>query len=401
MSKSSFVKICLLFLTLIIVILVGYNIVTRSLDSQLNRTYSYHQGDILESFEKTGLWFECERTSDFWQTGEYLGAQYDLNLFNFLSYDLCDWKIIIEVPDGSYVDAFWNGIFQIKDDKLYITSVSYNEVIRNQGYPIGFIMYIPDVPGAESWVLKDISMTYKIYLQVHDLTSFWVFIGFIIFISILIVVYVVLLLRIAEAKKLQLIYKDITEQALSTFANAIDAKDNYTEGHSRRVALFAREIARRMRLKYEKQEEIFYIAMMHDIGKIGIPDRILNKPTRLTDEEWEIMQKHPIYSGEILKEFTAISDMASAVKYHHEWYDGTGYPYKLKGEEIPFVSRIITVADSFDTMDSKRVYRDPLPKEEIIKQLRENAGRQFDPEIVPYMIAMLEDGAVERLKQLI
>ena len=188
---------------------------------------------------------------------------------------------------------------------------------------------------------------------------------------------------------------------MSTFANAIDAKDNYTEGHSRRVALFAREIARRMRLKYEKQEEIFYIAMMHDIGKIGIPDRILNKPTRLTDEEWEIMQKHPIYSGEILKEFTAISDMASAVKYHHEWYDGTGYPYKLKGEEIPFVSRIITVADSFDTMDSKRVYRDPLPKEEIIKQLRENAGRQFDPEIVPYMIAMLEDGAVERLKQLI
>jgi len=323
------------------------------------------------------------------------------NLFNFLSYDLCDWKITIEVPDGSYVDAFWNGIFQIKDDKLYITSVSYNEVIRNQGYPIGFIMYIPVVEGAESWVLKDISMTYKIYLQVHDLTSFWVFIGFIIFISLLIVAYVVLLLRIAEAKKLQLIYKDITEQALSTFANAIDAKDNYTEGHSRRVALFAREIARRMRLKYEKQEEIFYIAMMHDIGKIGIPDRILNKPTRLTDDEWEIMQKHPIYSGEILKEFTAISDMASAVKYHHEWYDGTGYPYKLKGEEIPFVSRIITVADSFDTMDSKRVYRDPLPKEEIIKQLRENAGRQFDPEIVPYMIAMLEDGAVERLKQLI
>ena len=181
----------------------------------------------------------------------------------------------------------------------------------------------------------------------------------------------------------------------------IDAKDTYTEGHSRRVALFSREMARRMGWSFEDQEELFYIAMMHDIGKIGIPDRVLNKPTKLTDEEWEIMKQHPTYSGDILQEFTTIPTMSVAVRYHHEWYDGTGYPYKLKGEEIPLISRIITVADSFDTMDSKRVYREPLSMEEIVKQLKENSGKQFDPEIVPYMIKMIEDGTVYRLKELV
>ena len=205
----------------------------------------------------------------------------------------------------------------------------------------------------------------------------------------------------AQLKKQHLIYKDIVEQALSTFANAIDAKDAYTEGHSRRVALFSREMARRMGWSFEDQEELFYIAMMHDIGKIGIPDRVLNKPTKLTDEEWEIMKQHPTYSGDILQEFTTIPTMSVAVRYHHELYDGTGYPYKLKGEEIPLISRIITVADSFDTMDSKRVYREPLSMEEIVKQLKENSGKQFDPEIVPYMIKMIEDGTVYRLKELV
>ena len=140
---------------------------------------------------------------------------------------------------------------------------------------------------------------------------------------------------------------------------------------------------------------------MHDIGKIGIPDSILKKPTKLTEEEWEIMKKHSTYSGDILSEFTAIPEISSAVRYHHEWFDGTGYPYKLKGEEIPRTARIISVADSFDTMNSKRVYRGPLPKDEIIRQLRNNAGIQFDPEIVPHMIKMLEDGTVDRLNALL
>ena len=208
-------------------------------------------------------------------------------------------------------------------------------------------------------------------------------------------------IKVKEATKRQLIYKDIIEQALSTFANTIDAKDNYTEGHSRRVALFSREIARRMGFTYQQQEEIFYIAMMHDIGKIGIPDRILQKPTKLTDEEWEVMKQHPIYSGDILQEFTTIPTMSEAVRYHHEWFDGSGYPYQLKGYEIPLISRIISIADSFDTMNTKRVYRGPLETSEIIEQLQQNSGVQFDPDIVPFMIKMIEDGSVARLEALV
>lgn len=198
--------------------------------------------------------------------------------------------------------------------------------------------------------------------------------------------------RINRMKRRQKEYKEIIDQSFKTFAGTIDAKDKYTNGHSLRVANYSREIARRMDMDKDEQEHIYYVALMHDIGKIGIPDSILNKPGKLTDEERKIIQQHPVIGAEILKDYTAIPEIAEGAKYHHERYDGKGYCEGLSGEDIPLIARIIGVADTYDAMSSRRCYRDTLPSEVIIEELKRVAGTQLDPKIVPLMLEMIEDG---------
>lgn len=190
-------------------------------------------------------------------------------------------------------------------------------------------------------------------------------------------------------------YHDIINQSLETFARTIDAKDADTNGHSARVAGYVREIAARMGMSEEEQENVYYIALMHDIGKIGIPDSILKKQGELTEKEWEIVKKHPVIGGEILKDFTALDGIAEGAKYHHERYDGSGYCEQISGEEIPLVARMIGVADTFDAMATTRCYREALGKEAILEELKKGSGTQFDPEILKIMLEMIEDGAVE------
>ena len=198
--------------------------------------------------------------------------------------------------------------------------------------------------------------------------------------------------RFRAMKRRQKEYKEIIDQSLKTFAGTIDAKDKYTNGHSLRVAKYSQELARRMNMSKEEQERIYYIAMLHDIGKIGVPDSILNKPGKLTDEEREIIQRHPVIGAEILKNYTAIKDVSDGARYHHERIDGKGYCEGLSGSDIPLIARIIGVADTYDAMSSKRCYRDSLPKEVIVEELKRVSGTQLDPEIVPHMLDMINDG---------
>ena len=187
-------------------------------------------------------------------------------------------------------------------------------------------------------------------------------------------------------------YRDIISQALRTFANTIDAKDKYTNGHSARVAHYSVEIARRLKLSEEDQERIYYIALLHDIGKIGIPDSILTKPDKLTPEERQMIMRHPAIGGEILKDFTSLEGISDGARYHHERYDGTGYNEGLKGEEIPYFARIICVADSYDAMSSVRYYQGHLSNDIIIKELKEGSGSQFDPQIAEVMLQLIKEG---------
>lgn len=141
----------------------------------------------------------------------------------------------------------------------------------------------------------------------------------------------------------------------------------------------------------EELDRIYYVALLHDCGKIGVPDNILGKPGRLTDEEFQVIKSHTVRGGDILDHFKSLEGVNEGALYHHERYDGKGYPKGLSGKDIPLIARIICLADSFDAMNSNRVYRNKLTKEHIINEIESNKGRQFDPEIADVMLKLLRD----------
>jgi HD-GYP domain-containing protein (c-di-GMP phosphodiesterase class II) len=166
-------------------------------------------------------------------------------------------------------------------------------------------------------------------------------------------------------------------------AVAVDAKSRWTAGHSIRVTRYAMELAQAIGLPESEIEKIQLSGLLHDLGKIGVPDAILDKPGKLTDEEWEIMKRHPIIGYEMLKDIWQLrGTVLDGVLYHHERIDGKGYPFGLKGDDIPFAGRLLAVADGFDAMTSDRPYRAGMPKEKALEILLENAGTQWDKELV-------------------
>ena len=168
----------------------------------------------------------------------------------------------------------------------------------------------------------------------------------------------------------------------------LNAYDQYTAGHSYRVAYWAERLSRSFERREIEHRMIHIAAHLHDIGKLAVPHEILNKPGRLTDEEFEVVKQHPVEGADILKEISTLKRISDIVLYHHERYDGRGYPHGLKGDEIPFDSRIITVVDAFDAMVSRRPYRNVLSEKEALAEISAGAGRQFDPLIARKFVAM-------------
>lgn len=188
----------------------------------------------------------------------------------------------------------------------------------------------------------------------------------------------------------------VTIQAITTVANTIDAKDDYTKGHSIRVAYYSEALAKRIGWTEEEIQNIHYVALLHDIGKIGVPDSVLNKPYKLTDVEFELIKNHTLMGAEILKDIKMFPNVSVGAKYHHERYDGRGYPSGLKGEEIPIVARIIGIVDSYDAMTSNRVYRKRLQDETVRKELIRGKGTQFDPYLVEKFMELLDEGNLQK-----
>ncbi|MBD5129879.1 MAG: HD domain-containing protein [Ruminococcaceae bacterium] len=189
----------------------------------------------------------------------------------------------------------------------------------------------------------------------------------------------------------------VTLQTITTIANIIDAKDEYTKGHSYRVAEYSSALAQELGYDKERVANVKYIGLLHDIGKIGIPDSILNKPGKLTDSEYALMRKHAEIGGNILSGNNMIDGMDEGAKFHHERYDGRGYPMGLKGEEIPEMARIIGIADAYDAMTSNRVYRKRLTDEKVISEIRRCSGAQFDPKLAEIFVKMIESGKLSDL----
>ena len=201
------------------------------------------------------------------------------------------------------------------------------------------------------------------------------------------IVFGVNLFRKEEAdKNLQRLF----EQTATALVNAIDAKDKYTHGHSARVAEYSRKIAEHYGKSPAECDEIYQIALLHDVGKIGVDENIINKKGKLSDEEFEAIKQHPVFGAQILKSISEYPDLMIGAKYHHERYDGKGYPEKLKGEDIPEIARIISVADAYDAMTSKRSYRDPIPQASVREEIVKGAGTQFDPVFAKIMQHLID-----------
>ena len=267
---------------------------------------------------------------------------------------------------------------------IYYTNLSGGEYM--------FHVYVTDEYGQNSNSI-DIHLTKE--KKFYEQLWFWIVLvaaaaGLIVLFN-----FVVIRIKTRQSLKRQLEYKNITLEAIQAIARTIDAKDEYTNGHSIRVGYYSKVIAENMEMNSDEVDNIYYIALLHDIGKIAIPDSILNKPGRLSDDEFKVMKSHTTRGAKILKGISTIPQIIEGAKSHHERYDGTGYPDGLKGEEIPFVARIICCADCFDAMASKRVYKEPFPNEKIISEFERCSGTQFDPKIGKVVIHLMEIGKLK------
>lgn len=187
---------------------------------------------------------------------------------------------------------------------------------------------------------------------------------------------------------------------VSALTASIDAKDTYTNGHSSRVANYTREIARRFGYSPQREKEIYMMALLHDVGKIGIPDAIINKPARLSDDEFAIIKTHTVMGARILSNIKKMPNLVTGARWHHERYDGKGYPDSLVGKEIPEEARIIAVADAYDAMTSRRSYRNALPQDVVRKELQGGRGSQFDPVFADIMLAMMDEDVDFKMREM-
>ena len=279
---------------------------------------------------------------------------------------------------------------------LYYPSSTMNAmevpIEPHEGTTPGIIMYVKMGEDIEQSTLE---IEYRFQRRLRSEPLFWVSVaGF----GIWMVALIILGITSAQIKKFRVLHERdnvIINESIETFTGFIDAKDPYTNGHSKRVAIYTRLIAKEMGYQGEDLDHIYYIALLHDCGKIGVPDNILGKPGKLTDEEFEIIKSHTVHGGDILSSFKSLENAGEGALYHHERYDGKGYPEGRAGEDIPLIARMICVADSFDAMNTNRVYRKRLSRDVIISEIEKNKGLQFDPAIADIMLKLIREGKIK------
>lgn len=318
------------------------------------------------------------------------GEQYsatipDLREFNEKDYDFetatFDGEVLIRMRAGDYL--------------VYIPSSNVNAmevpIEPYEGTMPGIILYVAigkDISGTT----LDIEYTFHRLLRNEPL-----FVISLVGLAIWLIALIIFAITSAQIRKYNERHErdnEIVQESIETFTGFIDAKDPYTNGHSNRVAKYTRMIAEEMGYEGEELDRIYYVALLHDCGKIGVPDNILGKPGRLTDEEFEVIKSHTKIGGDILSSFKSLNNVGEGARYHHERYDGKGYPEGRAGEDIPLIARMICVADSFDAMNSNRVYRNKLTKEDIFKEIETNKGKQFDPQIADVLLRLIREGKI-------
>lgn len=308
-------------------------------------------------------------------------ALYECVIKNNSPFPVKNWNVLLILPEESFISGEpWNGKFCMFNENLFVSPGEYN------------LKIMPECPNSFGFVLNSFELVenagYKIEFQMDFnpfyIDAFKILFGFTIFVFIAAISIKVYTFKVEH-------FGIIQKQCFETIANIIDSFDENTCQHSKNVGFYAREIAKRLNFSKKDVQNIFYCGLVHDIGKISVMKELLMKASSFTDEEMEEMKKHTTAGAKTLETFTSIPHLKEAALYHHERFDGNGYPCGLKGEKIPLFARIISVADSFDVMASKRPYKDVFSLEEIKKELLKCSGTQFDPKIVPVMIQMIEE----------
>lgn len=302
----------------------------------------------------------------------------------------------VNVP---YVSVYLEGY----DDKPRVMLQSDLTGIIYTGLPIGtytFHLAVLDSKGQNPVVEN----TYTIIKEAEIYDNWW-FIIYMIAVFAIAVAYLTWLIFRTQVQRVMSLQKkelelaktqlELGNETVLTIARTVDAKDVNTSQHSARVAEYSVLIGKELGFDDTQCEQLKKAALLHDIGKIGIPDRILNKPDRLTDEEYAIMKSHVVKGGQILKSFTLIEHVEDGALYHHERYDGKGYVHGLKGEEIPLNARIIGIADAFDAMTANRVYRKQLDMKYVIEEIKKGRGTQFDPKLADILLELIDIGRID------
>jgi len=323
-------------------------------------------------------------------------TQYEIEIVNAGDTDITNWELTMPFLPGPKIMNVHNVETSYDGEGVHFSPL-YNNITIKAGESIEFSMSII-APKDSTYVPTSMTITgFKIDNSRSTLGSRFIFALFVVWIVFCVSYMVVKYNSISFLKKQKNDIRIIL-QSMNTFISFIDAKDPYTRGHSRRVAMYAAEIAKRMHLTESEIQNVYYAGLLHDAGKISVPDAILNKPGKLTNEERQLVQNHTVAGGNMLKQLSSLKGVRETALYHHERYDGKGYPEGLKGNEIPLYARIVGVADSYDAMSSNRVYRRHLSKDEIIEEMQKGSGSQFDPDIVTYMVDMINDGYVNVVK---
>lgn len=317
------------------------------------------------------------------------GAQYDFYIANNTSATVKQWCLTLSLSENARIDSSWNGVFVQNGGNVSVTSTeeaSNTEIIPSGNVKVGFVLYTDDL-------LDSIDFTLSCKLYKNFFENFW----FVFFLSVSGLSSLILIISIILyflLKKQAAVSDAQIMELIKLCARFIDTRDQYTRMHSAHVAEYSKRIAKVMGKDADFQEHIFFLGMLHDIGKVLIPREILCKAARLDENEWEEMKRHTLYGAEVLENFNGVENIREAALYHHERYDGNGYVHGLKGEEIPIEARIICVADAFDAMATDRSYRKHLPRERILEELEIARGTQFDPEVADAMIKLIKTNEV-------
>ncbi|MBQ8148151.1 MAG: HD domain-containing protein [Lachnospiraceae bacterium] len=385
----------ILFVVLILLIQFGFVQLEKEVEEFNNTEVAITIENGISSNDAINITMDISQQWNDWDENRdpIVGAQYDGVIMNTGEYVFRDWKLVLDMPQEGNIDSLWNGVHTYEGDTLTITPMDYNiEVEPNDQQTYGFICISKQllefdhiqISGYFEKEMKDTDG----YSLLQTLQRIWL---------IAVVSYIAVQICLISYKRRHKRDQKIVHQTIDTFVSFIDAKDPYTHGHSQRVAIYTKEIASRMGLSKEEVQNYFYIGLLHDCGKLGVPDSILKKPTKLTADERAVIESHTKVGADILKNFTAIPGIQNGALQHHERYDGTGYPNKLKGTDISLVGRILCVTDAYDAMNSDRCYRKKLPIEKIKSELETNAGTQFDPEVVAYMLDIINEGVADEL----